>query len=767
MASVSEVSVQSITKIAILGGGLDELNILSEFHRTPDHDIIAIYDSDPMAVALEIAEILGVPTYTDDTFLAAFREADYIIVSERRKHLEREIKLLQKVRQRIINPSEAFNYLSGGEERVMESEQPPWPVHLEEALKYINRITDRERLLKWLLEISVRAVGASSGSIMLYTKQTNELYIGYAIGLSQEVVKNTRQGMGEGIAGKAAETGNTQLIRELLDIPLYKGGRDREEIQSAIVAPLRYQGNLLGVLNISTNRGEKKLTEDDTSTIELLSTKIAPILEQHMRIDSNEIRELEFQIRHFLESLFHKNVGFHEKFTFLSKFLAEKLEADTVTIYTATDEGDWLILGGSDQHVSIGVQSPRVHCIKGSLARAYLSGEEILMTEASHDAGLKLKATDGAITSIYIPLVHNEPLGVILIEISRLDAFERFYRLKDSLRFQVGFFTYSQLRDIRQSRKMDCLEKLSSFTPNLINVKELPDKIKQLPSMISTLLNASMGSIHYNSTEVKETAYFGFPDSAPEREKRIEYDTLVMEQARSNREPSCISYLSDDVDMYEKTPLYRSVIVYPMLHEKNIEAVYIGYDKSPINPLDSSIFGEHDIKLLRKVSALLEPIFVNGTMEKQKSNLLTFNGLLKSNQKIFIERIQNEIDRAARYHHGFTVTLFKINGLSQLFNKNYNNALDLINELSVGVRKQVRKSDYFSWIEVDLFGVLSLESYQRIGYLEDRINGFITTALKSKMLYDYRSFFPSSGYALFPGSSETPGKLISEAKDKL
>ena len=81
---------------------------------------------------------------------------------------------------------------------------------------------------------------------------------------------------------------------------------------------------------MSTNEGEKCLTNEDVKTIEMLAGKITPILEQHLRIDSHEIREVEFQIRGYLETLFHKDIGFHDKFTFLSSFLVEKLGADAL-----------------------------------------------------------------------------------------------------------------------------------------------------------------------------------------------------------------------------------------------------------------------------------------------------------------------------------------------------------------------------------------------------------------------------------------------------
>jgi hypothetical protein len=91
----------------------------------------------------------------------------------------------------------------------------------------------------------------------------------------------------------------------------------------------------------------------------------------------------------------------------------------------------------------------------------------------------------------------------------------------------------------------------------------------------------------------------------------------------------------------------------------------------------------------------------------------------------------------------------------------------LINELSTGIRDQVRKTDYFSWIETDIFAVISLESHNRIEYLERRLLGFIEKALRSRDLYDERVFYPASAFAVFPGTCDTAADLIREARRRL
>ena len=82
------------------------------------------------------------------------------------------------------------------------------------------------------------------------------------------------------------------------------------------------------------------------------------------------------------------------------------------------------------------------------------------------------------------------------------------------------------------------------------------------------------------------------------------------------------------------------------------------------------------------------------------------------------------------------------------------------------MRKQVRKTDYFSWIEPDIFAVISLESHHRIEYLEQRLLDFIATVLKRRKLFIEDKVYPSSSFAVFPGGSETAAELITEAKNR-
>jgi len=755
--------------IAIIGGGEKELSVLSQFHDLPEYTVLGIYDRNDKALALGIAEIIGIDYFSDRSFLNLFKEADYIIADKSNSELKDEIEILSSENCTVVDISDAYKIIN---HKVI----PLTPIvnsrpdRFEEALCHLSRISNREKLLKWILDIAVENLNASSGSIMLYSESTEELYIGYATGLSDEVIKKTRQKLGDGIAGKAALLKKAVLTKDIaggISGTLTKMDRDR--IQSAVTAPILYEDKLIGVLNISTDKDEKELTENDRETVDSLANEVAPVLFKHLKIDTGEYSKIEKEIQKHLGLLLRSDKKFQEKFTILSKFISKEFGAATVSIYTATDEGDWLILGGSDNQLQQNGSYSRVHCSKGSLAKAYLNSREVVITEIKDEAMPKKGIKKEKLSFIYLPLINKEPVGVLVIEFTNLDSLEKFRKHKESLRFQLGLFINSQLKDIRDIRKMATLEKLSDLTPELINSGNISGSIDKLPSVLSQLVRASMGSFHYFEAVTERTSYYNFPSDEKKFKELKSYDSERVKKILNRPAPECISYLSTDVETFESPPFYYSIITYPIIDNNKTKAIFIGYNKETTSPLDSSIFGENDIKLLSKAKKILNSISAVNIEEKKEGIAKPENleELLIINQNLLISKIQEEIERAKRYHQTFTVTVFKIIGLRELLESEQRKGLIHINAISSKLKDVIRKTDYFSWIEPDILAILSLESYGRIKILEKRISSFIDLYLEKTGLFDPELFHSESSFARFPGKSETPAALILEAKKGL
>ncbi|HEY4000193.1 MAG TPA: HD domain-containing phosphohydrolase, partial [Candidatus Xenobia bacterium] len=143
----------------------------------------------------------------------------------------------------------------------------------------VNRSLDRQRVLEGVLEQSIRLLNARNGSLMLIKRDTHELYIEVANGLSREVLESTRVRLGEGVAGKVAEEGRPRL--------LHKGVRHTDsdvetlrELPSALSVPLTVNGMTIGVLNVSDKLTGEDFTEEELEVLSMLANQAAISIEK-------------------------------------------------------------------------------------------------------------------------------------------------------------------------------------------------------------------------------------------------------------------------------------------------------------------------------------------------------------------------------------------------------------------------------------------------------------------------------------------------------
>jgi putative nucleotidyltransferase with HDIG domain len=144
------------------------------------------------------------------------------------------------------------------------------------SLSFTNLHTEDE-LMKLIVKKAKNIFKADVSTIMLLN-ENNELYIYYSEGLKPEVIKNTKQKLGQGIAGIVALTGQSLIIN---DINTYYTDMDYEkEFRSSIVVPLKVKDNkVIGVLSIS-KYSQYPFSESDMLTLYNLATIAAATIEK-------------------------------------------------------------------------------------------------------------------------------------------------------------------------------------------------------------------------------------------------------------------------------------------------------------------------------------------------------------------------------------------------------------------------------------------------------------------------------------------------------
>ncbi len=148
-------------------------------------------------------------------------------------------------------------------EKALEKHRLTDMVALYEISKAIFSTIEMDSLSKIIIDLVMKVVRADDVSIMLFNGQ-GKLYIAFANGLDEEIVKATRLAVGERIAGWVAESRQAViLINGLSNDERFKGVRGREEIKSSMVIPMIKNNIVLGILAINRINIAENFSQND------------------------------------------------------------------------------------------------------------------------------------------------------------------------------------------------------------------------------------------------------------------------------------------------------------------------------------------------------------------------------------------------------------------------------------------------------------------------------------------------------------------------
>jgi K+-sensing histidine kinase KdpD len=170
-----------------------------------------------------------------------------------------------------------------------------------------------ERLTELTLTTARYTLGANRVSLMLLDEERQELSISAALGLSDEVVTNTRVKVGQGLAGLAAQKRKPILLPDQVENdPAIQALLTQNDAGSAICVPLMLKDRVLGVLNASRPLGSAPFHRDDVDLLSILCGQIAVALEnarlfEQAQWEIAERKRMEEEIRHRNEELMALN----------------------------------------------------------------------------------------------------------------------------------------------------------------------------------------------------------------------------------------------------------------------------------------------------------------------------------------------------------------------------------------------------------------------------------------------------------------------------
>lgn len=123
---------------------------------------------------------------------------------------------------------------------------------LYEVGKVISSELDFRKLQNMILEIVVKVIKAEKGSLMLLDDAEKSLTIGVAVGLSEEVARDTRLEIGESVAGWAVKTRQPLFVKNVETDTTFQSIKKKNiKTGTLMCIPMIAKDKLLGALNVS------------------------------------------------------------------------------------------------------------------------------------------------------------------------------------------------------------------------------------------------------------------------------------------------------------------------------------------------------------------------------------------------------------------------------------------------------------------------------------------------------------------------------------
>ncbi|MBN1503615.1 MAG: GAF domain-containing protein [Candidatus Eisenbacteria bacterium] len=705
-------------KLAIVSLREADLDLIPAVVRDGRWELVVIADADAASVALKLGEIMRLPTTTSLAGLGSM-ELDAVVVGDPDSSsvlaqvLGAGVVVLTP--EQVLAAEPAARPQAAVEAALGEAESKV----LGSLADTLSLALDRQKLLRWILELAIECTGAQCGSIMLLDEKGQELRIAVAQGLSRETVVSTRQSVGEGIAGKVAREGKPMLISGVPGHELLKPGRDKSEVKAAMCVPLVAGGRVIGVLNVSSMRDPERFHEKDLHLLEKLAERVTDTLRRALEYSAVTNKTLEFTLREAAEDALIRDVPFPEKVQFLAASLAERVDADCYVYLPDKWRDGRLILYATSVKVADPALPGVIFGGKGFLGRALTSGKAQVLLPGGVIAPT-MQGEDLGI--ICVPMKADRWHGLIVFDSVRvsnvemeafLSAFERVARF-------IGKELGREVSMLGLREQAEALAELNRVASSLMSAQKVEEVVRIIASEGARILRADACLVACEDGRGWSVDKLAGTEGVEEADRLRRAKELLMAECVKD-----MTYVSGEAaDETLNLELERLGVTSFMAGPLRVGNRCLGAcvllrlkegGGRPFNESESELFRSFCGYSAHGLERALVSIQAQQYGETDRET-----GLLGA--QALLTRIDEESKRYDRYGIGFCITVFELEGLTGAFQRLGDQwRAAFLEEFSGGLRKTVREVDIAGRTGEAVFVVVSPQTPREGGAILRRV----------------------------------------------
>jgi two-component system NtrC family sensor kinase len=205
---------------------------------------------------------------------------------------------------------------------------------LHDVGRAVTSLLELEKVLNRVVEAAVFLTGAEEGFLLLVDKETEELYMRAAQGLSQKEARSFRIKVEDSLSGQVVTTGKPIMISSVRNQETF-ALKTGYLVKALLHVPLRLGDEVIGVLSVHNKISPKPFSDSDLRTLTILVGYAAVAIENARLYTSMEERVRQLSQR------FVRGVGTYEQQLQKSKEveqLAQELRALVAAAENLTEQ---------------------------------------------------------------------------------------------------------------------------------------------------------------------------------------------------------------------------------------------------------------------------------------------------------------------------------------------------------------------------------------------------------------------------------------------
>ncbi len=734
--------MRKVRRVAIVGANKEGLELLPILLRDESTRVDLIVDPNREAMAFKLEELgyrfssrYGIRLSSDLKDLERLKDIDVIVNASGDPSISSHLSAYRSRGVEILSPL-SVKLLWGYSEGKVPSGQTAKERHtsllnaLSEILNAVKLTMDKKELLTLVLRLALDTTGADKGSLLLLGED-GRLRVEVAHGMEEEIIRKINIPLGEGIAGYVAKEGRPMIITGKPRDDRFRNLMERSDVRSAMCVPLKIEGKVIGVLNVSSSRSTHIFTSEDLEFLTRLAAFDAEIIQRSREFEDLKYTSLKFKAWREIEGVLRGDKPLEEKLSGLCGKLSGMIPGVVCSIYLVDEYSKRLHMRASSPGIWGGRGSYSIDVDRGINGWVAKERKKAFLVERE-------PPPDGARKCfLSIPLAADgNLLGVMEVQVvSQRGLLPYQEALLTEIAGPVAEAVREAIKDRKtylQSTKLAVINEIGLDIVSVSDEKKLPTLIASSAAVIMDAGGSVLRLRENGGFRIR--AVHGLEEE--ERRSIVSVEQEVSREVLRVRRP-----LTRVIDMPERQKKggITSVLAWPVKVEDRIVGIVTLFDKVSEDTFAPAPFTEEDLEIFGRFMRYVEKALASLYLQKKVREL---EGRPLYGKAFFERRVREELNRSKRYGRRFTILILYLPGGEEGF----------IEGLKGRIEGMVRGFDVVERIDRERLGILFPDSDEGALRVMDQIQRWMEQGMAVRY-----------GYALYPDDGISFDTLMEKA----